>query len=92
MINVEAKIRPELDPSYIPAVLWNREYRKLAGKSGQAIPVTFAFKRPNGTVSVFKTVMLPHTEQYRNINIKYAERIIKFLLWMKGGCEVVISH
>ena len=92
MINVQAKIRPELDPAYIPAVLWNREYRKLAAESGKQVPVTFAFKRPNGTVSVFKTAMLPHTAEYRNINIKYAERIIKFLLWMKGGCEVVISN
>ena len=92
MINVQAKIRPELDPGYIPAVLWNREYRKLAEKSGKQIPVSFAFKRPNGTVSLFKTVMLPHTAEYRDINIKYAERIIKFLLWMKGGCEVVISN
>lgn len=92
MINVQAKIRPELDPGYIPAVLWNREYRKLAEKSGKQIPVSFAFKRPNGTVSLFKTVMLPHTAEYRDINVKYAERIIKFLLWMKGGCEVVISN
>lgn len=92
MIKVNPKIRPELDKNYVPAVLWNREYRKLASESGKAVPVVMAFKRPNGTVSVFKTQMLPHTAGYRDINIKYAERIIKFLLWMKGGCEVVIAN
>ena len=92
MIKTNPKIRPELDQDFVPAVLWNREYRKIAEASKDAFPVVFAFKRPNGTVSVFKTKMLPHTAEYKDINVKYAERIIKFLLWMKGGCEVVIAN
>ena len=92
MIKVAPAIRPELDPEYVPAVLWNREYRKLAAETAGSKRVVFSFKRPNGTVSVFDTVMLPHTAEYREINIKYAERIIKFLLWMKGGYEVVIAN
>ena len=92
MIKVTPAILPELDPGFVPAVLWNREYRKLADSSGKAVRVVFSFKRPNGTVSVYDTVMLPHTAEYREINIKYAERIIKFLLWMKGGYEVVIAN
>ncbi|MBO5900292.1 MAG: ROK family protein [Lentisphaeria bacterium] len=92
MIKVAPAIRPELDPEYVPAVLWNREYRKLAAETAGSKRVVFSFKRPNGTVSVFDTVMLPHTAEYRKINIKYAERIIKFLLWMKGGYEVVIAN
>ncbi|MBR2632423.1 MAG: ROK family protein [Lentisphaeria bacterium] len=91
-MKVAPAIRPELDPEYVPAVLWNREYRKLAAETAGSKRVVFSFKRPNGTVSVFDTVMLPHTAEYREINIKYAERIIKFLLWMKGGYEVVIAN
>ncbi len=92
MINVQVKIKPELDPSYIPAVLWNREFRKLVKESGKAVPAVFALKRPNGTTSVFKTEIFPHCGDYKALNIKYAERIIKFLLWMKGGYEVVIAN
>ena len=55
MINIQTKIKPELDPAYIPAVLWNREFRRLVKESGKAVPAVFALKRPNGTVSVFKT-------------------------------------
>ncbi len=92
MLNIQNKIKPELDPGYIPAVLWNREYRKQVKASNQAVPAVFALKRPNGTVSVFKTELFPHTQEYKALNIKYAERIIKFLLWMKGGYEVVIAN
>ena len=28
-INVTMKLAPELDPGFLPAALWNREYRKL---------------------------------------------------------------
>ena len=28
-INVISPIIPELDPGFVPAALWNREYRKL---------------------------------------------------------------
>ena len=92
MFNVQAKIKPELDPNYIPAVLWNREFRKMVKESGKAVPTVFALKRPNGTVSVFKTEIFPHSGDYKALNIKYSERIIKFLLWMKGGYEVVIAN
>ena len=79
MIKVNPQIRPELDKNYVPAVLWNREYRKLASESGKAVPVVMAFKRPNGTVSVFKTQMLPHTAEYRDINIRRAHHQISAL-------------
>ena len=92
MLNVQLKIKPELDPGYIPAALWNREYLKQVDASGAAVPVKFCFKRPNGTVSVFSSRMFPHSGEYKALNIKYAERIIKFLLWMKGGDEVVIAN
>ena len=64
MLNIQNKIKPELDPGYIPAVLWNREYRKQVKASNQAVPAVFALKRPNGTVSVFKTELFPHTQEY----------------------------
>ena len=70
MINVQTKIKPELDPAYIPAVLWNRAFRNAVKESGQAVPTVFALKRPNGTVSVFKTEIFPHSGEYKALNIK----------------------
>ncbi len=91
MINVTMNVKPVLDSGFVPAVLWNREYKKLTAKNCCAKDIVIALKRPNGTVSTFATKILPHTEEYAELNVKYVERIIKFLLWMKGGYEVIIA-
>ncbi len=90
-INVNPAIRPELDPEFVPAVLWNREYRKQVADSGKGIDITVALYRPNGTVSTLKTAVLPHEGEAAAFNVKYVERLIKFLLWMKGGYKVSIT-
>ncbi|UDQ97852.1 ROK family protein [Lentisphaerota bacterium WC36G] len=92
-INVQdlIKIKPVLDPEFTPAVLWNKEYRRLVLENKNARAIKISLKRPRGTVSVFETAVFPNEEQYKEVNVKYIERLIKFLLWAKGGYEVVIS-
>ena len=34
-IEVAMKLPPELDPEFVPAALWNREYRRLAAAAGE---------------------------------------------------------
>ena len=92
MLTVNPKIKAVLDPEFVPAVLWNREFQKLAANDPNKIDIVIALKRPNGTVSTFKTAILPYTEANKALNLKYVERIIKFMLWMKGGYEVVIAN
>ena len=90
-ITVSPKIRPELDPEFMPAVLWNKEYRKLVASSPAKVEITIALYRPNGTVSTLETAILPHDAANKDLNVKYVERLIKFLLWMKGGYKVAIA-
>ncbi len=90
-ITVSPKIRPELDPEFLPAVLWNKEYRKLVAASPAKVEITIALYRPNGTVSTLETAILPHDGANKELNVKYVERLIKFLLWMKGGYKVAIA-
>ena len=92
MITVNAKISPVLDPGFVPAVLWNREYRKQVAADPRAIDIVVALKRPNGTVSTFKTAVFPHEGEKRALNIKYVERLVKFMLWQRGGYEVTIAN
>ena len=91
MIKTAPKVKPELDPEFVPAVLWNRSYLKAVGESGRGQKVVVALNRPNGTVSTFATEIFPHEGEYKALNIKYIERLIKFLLWMKGGYRVTIA-
>ncbi|MDD2717489.1 MAG: ROK family protein, partial [Candidatus Wallbacteria bacterium] len=84
------KFKPELEPDFLPAVLWNREFRKEARKN-KSSPLTIALQRLDGTVFLFKTAILPHTEKNKPYNIKYVERLIKFLLWQKGGYKIILD-
>ena len=90
-INDKIKVKPILDPNFTPAVLWNQEFRKLVAENEQSRDIKISLKRPRGTISVFETKVFPNKEQYQEVNLKYVERLVKFLLWAKGGYEVTIS-
>ncbi len=90
-INFTSPIVPELDPGFVPAALWNREYRKLAAADPAAIKIAITCERSNGAVSRFDTALLPDTQENLAINFRYVERIVKFMLWAYGGCEVAIA-
>ncbi len=85
-LTVAPKHIPEIDAQFLPAVLWNRAYRTLCAQTPGAAPITLALTRPDGTASCFHTVCLPHQEPaHIALNKIYLERIVKFLLWARGG-------
>jgi len=90
-IEVCMKRKPLLDPGFIPAKLWNREFKKRVESDGRGEPLIIALERGNGTVSVEKLIVFPHEGDLAKLNIKYVERIIKYLLWMKGGWKITIA-
>lgn len=90
-MNIELLIKPELDHGFIPAVLWNRTYLKQVTASGAVVEVALALVRPDQTCSVFKTRILPQTQQNEALTLRYLERILKFLLWQRGGSRVLIA-
>lgn len=91
-INVTMKLAPELDPGFLPAALWNREYRKLVAAAGnRAVRLAVCLERANGTVSRFDTAILPEGDSNDALNLRYVERIVKFLLWARGGWKVTIG-
>jgi predicted NBD/HSP70 family sugar kinase len=53
--------------------------------------LAIALERSDGTVSVFRTQTLPHEGANLPLNERYAERLLKFLLWQKGGYRVTIA-
>ncbi len=79
--------RPLLDPDFQPASLWNRAYRALVSQSG-GVPLAIALERADGGISVFRTAVLNDGGE---ITERYLERLLKFLLWQKGGCRITVS-
>lgn len=80
-----------LSSNFMPAVVWNSEYRKELKQNPDSQNLIIALERPNGNVSVYQTQILPHRKNNKIKNIKYVERLLKFLLWMKGGCRIKIA-
>jgi predicted NBD/HSP70 family sugar kinase len=88
---VEPKHRPILDPDFVPAVLWNRAYEAWAEVDPKSTPLVIAVTRSDGTVFHHETRVLPHESENIPLNLKYVERIVKLILWMKGGAGIVIG-
>jgi predicted NBD/HSP70 family sugar kinase len=91
LLQVKPRVVPPLDTHFRPAFLGNRAFVAKARESGRAVPMAFALQRPNGSVSVYRTVAFAEGDERASLNATYAERILKFLLWQKGSARVLVS-
>jgi predicted NBD/HSP70 family sugar kinase len=89
---ITPKHRPPLDPDFVPAALWNRAYEGWTAVDPASTPLVIAVTRPDGTVFSHRTRVLPHEGENIPINLKYVERIVKLMLWLKGGSGIVIAN
>ncbi len=91
LLSIVPRFRPSLDPDFVAASLWNRAYRDAVKASGGGEPLAVALERSDGSVSVFRTATLPHRGANIGLNVRYLERLLKFLLWQKGGYRITIG-
>ena len=77
-----------LDPGFQPAVLFNRNYVAIAKKSERAVPLVIGLERENRLVSRYETLVLPDADA---TTLLYVERLVKFLLWARGGWKLYIG-
>jgi predicted NBD/HSP70 family sugar kinase len=91
ILAISPKFRPVLDPGFVPAALWNRAFQAAVKASGKASPLAIALERADGSVSVCRTAVLPHEGAGAAVNERYVERLLKFLLWQKGGYKITIA-
>ena len=92
MIQTTPLCKPQLDPDFIPAALWNREYLKLAAEAPNSRKIRIGVDRPEGTTWIYETTLLPESVDACADTFKYCERTVKFLLWAWGGSSVRISN
>jgi predicted NBD/HSP70 family sugar kinase len=81
--------RPPLDREFRPAALTTRAFRRETSRAGDCLLI--ALERDNGKISRFETIVLPADHPDALNNLFYAERILKFLLWQRGGYKVYIG-
>lgn len=85
---IAPQVTPVLDPLFRPAVLACRAFRQQALATGEAVPVQMALEQSDGSVSHFRTPIFPAGHPKAAGNFIYLERILKFLLWSRGGFRV----
>jgi predicted NBD/HSP70 family sugar kinase len=90
-LDASTRIRPLLDPEFLPAAVWNRAYRRQVENSLGSQSLVLALKRLNGSVSVAHTRILPHEGEQISLNEYYVERSVKFFFWQKGGYRLTIA-
>ncbi len=82
--------KPPLDPGFRPPALAHRALRREAEAAG-GTPLVLGLERPDGTRSRYETLVLPAAHPRADANLAYAERLVKFLLWQKGGYRVTVG-
>ena len=84
-IQVELKHAPSLDPDFIPLMRFNRAFLATAKK-----PVGIAVERADGQMASCHT-FIHGTPEMAEADHYYIERLVKTILWMKGGFKVYVS-
>src|SRR5580658_2581649 len=77
------KIPPPLEPGFRPAALAHRAFAAEA-----SVPVRIALEQADGSVFHFDKRILAPQHASAECNFSYLERLLKFLLWSRGGCRV----
>src|SRR5512147_1621083 len=86
---LEATIKPPLDEDFRPAVLANRNFQRRVEPVG--VRAVIGLERSNGEFSRFETLVYPEGHPDFDRNFAYIERIVKFLLWQRGGHTVYVG-
>lgn len=83
--SIKPAIGAPLDPGFLPAVLFNRNYGEATRISGKAVPLILGLERECGLISRFETFVKPAADAETLLHV---ERIVKFLLWSRGGWKL----
>jgi predicted NBD/HSP70 family sugar kinase len=87
----EPKFVPELHPTFRPAVLVNRAFETAARDTGAAVEAGIGLEQADGSVFHTRTVLFPEGHALAGNNLRHLERLVKFLLWQRGGWKIHVS-
>ena len=81
-LEIQIRNKPELDPDFLPLHAFNTAFLAGARK-----PIGVAVERSGCQMAAMET-FIHGTAAMREADRYYIERLVKTLLWMKGGFRV----
>jgi predicted NBD/HSP70 family sugar kinase len=88
---ISPRFVPPLDKGFRPAALANRAFRAEVAAAGVGVPLVLGLERVNGALSRYETIVFPEGHPRSEANLFYSERLVKFLLWQRGGWKVYVG-
>lgn len=68
--------------------MFNRHYARAVKASGKGVPLVLGLERENGLVSRYETRVNVEPNAH---TLRYVERMVKFLLWARGGWRLYVG-
>ena len=85
---IAPRFTPVLDPAFRPASLATRAFREQVRATRNPVPTVVALEQADGSVFRFEIELLPESHPQAAANFVYVERMVKFLLWSRGGFRI----
>ena len=84
------KVKAPLDPGFMPMSIVYRDF-EAAVKAEGGEPLTIGLERNDGLTSVFTVEVYKDGTGHDEENHDFVERIVKTLLWVRGGYKIIIA-
>ncbi len=85
------RIGAPLDPGFHPAFLARARAESLLRAWARCEPAAIAVEQPGGSISVRRTWVLADGHPDAALGHWFAERLLKSLLWSRGGSRVLVA-
>lgn len=87
---MKLKVLAPLDPGFMPMAVVYRDF-EAAVKAEGGEPLTIGLERNDGLTSVFTIEVFKDGTGHDEENHDFVERIVKTLLWIRGGYKIIIA-
>ena len=87
---MKLKVLAPLDPGFMPMSVVYRDF-EAAVKAEGGEPLTIGLERNDGLTSVFTIEVFKDGIGHDEENHEFVERIVKTLLWIRGGYKIIIA-
>ena len=84
------KVKAPLDPGFMPMSIVYRDFEAaVAAEGGQKL--TIGLERNDGLTSVYTVEIFKDGTGHDEENHEFVERLVKTLLWTRGGYKLIIA-